>query len=145
MKTLYTAEVLSSGGRKGQVQTADGKLSFHLAPPGESAQKTGVWTNPEDLFACAYAACFGSALEHVVGGKNISMKDATVKAEVSLNSDQDGYYIGAVLDVSIPGVDIAEVEKLVEAAHQICPYSKATRGNIEVTLKVNNHPLSKAA
>src|SRR5271154_4843721 len=137
MKTLYTSKATAKGGRNGHSQTTDGKLSFELATPGAPTKKTGTLTNPEELFACGYSACFGSALEYVAGQQKISVADASVNAEVSLNTDEKGFFIAATLDVSIPGLDDKTAQKLVAAAHQVCPYSKATRGNIEVMLKVN--------
>lgn len=145
MKTLYTAKAVTKGGRNGHSQTADGKLSFEMATPGAPTKKTGTVTNPEELFACGYSACFGSALEYVANQQKVSVADASVNAEVSLNTDESGFFLTAVLDVTIPGMDEAAAKKLVEAAHQVCPYSKATRNNISVTLKVNNQPVSKAA
>ncbi len=144
MKTLYTAHAAAKGGRNGHSQTADGKLSFELATPGAPTSKVGA-TNPEELFACGYSACFGSALEYVAGQQKISVADAEVKADVSLNQSESGFSISVTLDVSIPSLDALTAQKLVEAAHQVCPYSKATRGNIEVTLRANNQPVAKAA
>jgi osmotically inducible protein OsmC len=145
MKTLYTANASTQGGRNGKSQTQDGKLAFELATPGAPTKKTGVVTNPEELFACGYSACFGSALEYVAGQQKLSVTDATVNAAVSLNTDDSGFFLSVTLDVSIPSLDAAAAQKLVEAAHQVCPYSKATRGNVDVTLKVNNQPVAKAA
>jgi len=144
MKTLYTAKAVTKGGRNGHSQTTDGKLSFELATPGGTTKKTGTVTNPEELFACGYSACFGSALEFVAQQKKIPVTDASVEADVSLNNDEKGFSISVALTVSIPGLDAATAQSLVEAAHQVCPYSKATRGNIEVTLKVNDASLAKA-
>jgi osmotically inducible protein OsmC len=144
MKTLYTAHSQAKGGRNGHSQTVDGKLAFELATPGAPTSKQGA-TNPEELFACGYAACFGSAIEYVAGLQKISAADAEVKADVSLNQSETGFSISVVLNVSIPSLDATAAQKLVEAAHQVCPYSKATRGNIDVTLLANNQPVAKAA
>ncbi len=142
MKTLYTAHATSIAGRAGHVETDDRKLSYDLSPPGGN----GAGTNPEQLFACGYSACFGGAVEAVARKQQVKVGEVKVKADVSLNQDdQGGYFIGAILDVSIAGIDAAQALKLVEAAHQVCPYSKATRGNIEVTLKVNGQNLKAAA
>jgi lipoyl-dependent peroxiredoxin len=141
MKTLYTAHAEAKGGRNGHSQTTDGKLSFELATPGAPSSKKGA-TNPEELFACGYSACFGSALEYVAGQQKISVADAEVRADVSLNQSETGFSISVTLDVSIPSLDAAAAQKLVEAAHQVCPYSKATRGNIEVALRANNQPVA---
>jgi len=144
MKTLFTAKAIAKEGRNGHTQTADGKLSFTMAPPDKA--KGANATNPEELFACAYAACFGGALAVVAEKKKSPVKNAQVTAEVSLNSDEEkGFFLSAVLDVSIPDLDSAEAQKLVQEAHKICPYSKATRDNIDVTLKVNHQALAKAA
>ncbi|NBO18095.1 MAG: organic hydroperoxide resistance protein [Proteobacteria bacterium] len=143
MKTLFTAHAKTKGGRNGHSQTTDGKLSFELAMPG--SKKTGTTTNPEELFACGYSACFGSALEYVAGLQKLSVADAEVNADVSLNQGDTGFSLSVVLNVSIPSLDQASAIKLVEAAHQVCPYSKATRGNIEVSLQANGAPVAKAA
>ena len=141
MSTLYTAKAATKGGRNGHSETAEGNLSVELAPPGGKTTKTGTVTNPEQLFACGYSACFGSALEHVARLQKISVEGSVVNAEISLNSGDTGFFLSAVLDVSIPGLDAATAGKLVAEAHQVCPYSKATRGNIEVTLKVDGVPV----
>jgi len=135
-KTLYTAHAVAKGGRNGHSQTMDGKWSFELAMPGATPKKSGVVTNPEELFACGYAACFGSALEYVAGLQKISIAEAMVKADVNLNQSETGFSISVVLNVAVPGLDQATVDKLIHDAHQVCPYSKATRGNIDVDLKV---------
>jgi len=145
MKTLYTARATSVDGRNGHAQTDDGNLSVELGTPGGTSKKDGKVTNPEQLFACGYAACFGGALEVAAKNENTPLRNVEVHSEVGLNQDDKGYFISVVLNVVIPAVDQAVAEKLVESAHQICPYSKATRGNIDVQLKVNSQPLQKAA
>jgi osmotically inducible protein OsmC len=142
-KTLLTAHASAKGGRNGHSQTSDGRMSFELAMPG--SQKTGVTTNPEELFACGYAACFGGALDYVASQQKISAADAEVKIDVSLNQNESGFFLGVTLNVSVPGLDQATATKLIEAAHQVCPYSKATRGNVDVKLLVNDQPLAQAA
>ena len=144
MKTLFTAHSVAKGGRNGQSQTTDGKLSFNLSMPG-GPKKEGVTTNPEELFACGYAACFGSALEYVAGLQKVNAAGAEVKADVSLNQGDTGFSLSVTLDVTLPELDAATAEKLVATAHTVCPYSKATKGNIEVTLKANSTPVAKAA
>ena len=144
MKTLFTANATAKGGRSGHTQTDNNNVSFDLGSMSDVNAKKSV-TNPEELFACGYAACFGSALEHVAKQQNMSIADAQVKAAVSLNQDDAGYLLSVVLDVSIPSLDNTAAQKLVEAAHQVCPYSKATRNNIDVTLKVNSQAIAKAA
>lgn len=142
MKNLYTAHATSVGGRSGHVETDDKRLSFDLAP---SNSKTG--TNPEQLFACGYAACFGSALDAVAKAKKIELgKQVTVNIDVNLNQDdKGGYFLAATINVSLPDIDNAQAKQLVSEAHHVCPYSKATRGNIDVQLKVNDQSLAKAA
>ena len=143
-KILYTAHAKAIGGRNGYAKTDDDVLKLDLASPGAPNAKPGS-TNPEQLFACGYAACFGSALEAAGKQQNIATIDAQVQADVSLHKDDSGFFISVTLNVSLPGIATNAASKLVEAAHQICPYSKATRGNIKVTLKVNDQPLEMAA
>ncbi|MBV8939087.1 MAG: organic hydroperoxide resistance protein [Alphaproteobacteria bacterium] len=141
MKTLYTAHATATGGREGRAETNDGQLSVTLSRPG--GNKPG--TNPEQLFACGYAACFGGALDFIAKQQHVKLNEVKVASEVALNQDDGGFFISAVLNVSLPGLDRAGAEKLVRAAHQMCPYSKATRNNIKVELKVNDQPLALAA
>jgi len=141
MKNLYTAHATSTGGRGGHVESDDKRVAFDLTP---SASKTG--TNPEQLFACGYAACFGSAIDAIAKKHNIVTGQVSVKIDVDLNQDDDGgYFLAAAINVSAPSLDKEAAERLVASAHKVCPYSKATRGNIEVTLKANDQPLAKAA
>jgi len=141
MKNLYTAHAVSVGGRSGHVETDDKRLAFDLTP---SLSKTG--TNPEQLFACGYAACFGSALDAVAKKEKLDTGAITVKIDVELNQDESGgFSLAATINVTLEHLDKTQSEKLVNLAHHICPYSKATRGNIPVTLKVNDQPLAKAA
>jgi Ohr subfamily peroxiredoxin len=146
MKTLYTAHATSVDGRNGHAQTDDNNLSVELGAPGGTSKKTGKVTNPEQLFACGYAACFGSALEAVAKMDNTPIRNVEVHSEVSLNQDdKGGYYLSVALDVVIPSISSEQAEALTRKAHGICPYSKATRGNIEVTLKANSQPVKLAA
>lgn len=141
---VYIAHATATGGRKGHAETDDGALKLALASPGGKDTKPGA-TNPEQLFACAYAACFGSALEAVAREQGVTLTDPKVQADISLNRNGDGFFIGATLNITLAGIENKQAEKLVQAAHQVCPYSKATRGNIEVVLKVNKQPLQAAA
>lgn len=141
MKTLYTAHANARGGREGRAETDDKQLSVNFAAPGSG--KSG--TNPEQLFACGYAACFGSAVQHVARQQKINAGEIDVHADVALNQDNNGYSISVELNVSIADVDSKTAEKLVQEAHNVCPYSKATRGNIDVRLKANGNNLQKAA
>jgi len=140
MKNLYTAHATSVGGRSGHVETDDKRLAFDLTP---STSKTG--TNPEQLFACGWSACFGSAVDAVVKKEKLDAGTITVKVDVELNQDDSGYSLAATINLSLEKLAGAEAEKVIHAAHQMCPYSKATRGNIPVTLKVNDQSLVKAA
>lgn len=136
MKNLYTARATSLSGREGHTETDDGKVSFDLSKPG------GAGTNPEQLFACGYSACFASAVEAVAKNEGQTISDVRVTAEIALNQDEKGgFFLGAVLDVSMAGVDDETAMDIVEKAHQMCPYSKATRGNIDVALKANDRPV----
>jgi osmotically inducible protein OsmC len=143
-EAIYTAHATATGGRHGQAETDDGTLKFSLASPGTAEAKAGT-TNPEQLFACAYAACFGSALEFAAKQQGFTLVKPEVQADISLNKSEDGFFIGATLNVALPGMEKDQAEKLAQAAHQICPYSKATRGNIDVVLNVSVQPLQAAA
>lgn len=137
MKTLYTAEALATGeGRDGHGRTSDGKLDLDLAAPKELGG-SGDGTNPEQLFAVGYAACFHSALRLVARQDKADVSDSAVGARVSLGQlDSGGFGLAVELEVTLPNLDHDTAQKLTEKAHQVCPYSNATRGNIEVTLTV---------
>lgn len=137
MNIAYTAEALATGdGRDGQGRTSDGKLDVTLAVPVEMGG-TGEGTNPEQLFAVGYAACFHSALRVVARRQKADVTDSTVSAKVGIGPNgEGGFGLAVELEVSLPAVDAATAQSLVEAAHQVCPYSNATRGNIEVKLSV---------
>jgi osmotically inducible protein OsmC len=142
MKTLFTAHGTTTGGRTGHTESDDKTISMDLASPGSG--KKG--TNPEQLFACGYSACFGSAIDHVAKSQKLTTGEITVKADVSLNQDEkEGFSIAVTLNVTLPELDASAAKKLVEEAHKVCPYSKATRGNVEVKLVVNDSPIAKAA
>ncbi|AUZ33975.1 organic hydroperoxide resistance protein [Arthrobacter sp. PGP41] len=137
MKSLYTAEALASGeGRDGTARTSDGKLEVSLASPVELGG-TGQGTNPEQLFAAGYAACFHSALRLVGRKERADLTDSAVAAKVHLGQlDGAGFGLAAELEVALPALDLAAAEALVAKAHEICPYSNATRGNISVDIRV---------
>lgn len=137
MKVLYTAHALATGeGRDGHVNSSDGKLDLDLSMP-KALGGDGVGTNPEQLFAAGYAACFHSALRLVGRRMKLDVSGSTVNASVDIGSiGGGGFGLGVALKVQLPELDRAAADKLVEAAHQVCPYSNATRGNIEVTLQV---------
>ena len=133
-KVLYTAHAHTTGGREGKSASDDGKLSVTLAPP-PALGGNGNGTNPEQLFAAGYSACFMGAMKHVAGLKKISVPaDASIDASVDIGPIPAGFGIAAQLKISLPGMDRAVAQDLVDAAHGVCPYSNATRGNIEVTL-----------
>ncbi|OMI28569.1 Organic hydroperoxide resistance protein OhrA [Bacillus haynesii] len=136
MTALFTAKVTAKGGRSGHVQSDDGVLDHNIVMPNEKKEGESG-TNPEQLFAAGYAACFGGALEHVAKQKGIDI-DSEVEGHVSLLKDESdgGFKIGVKLIVTSGGVEKEKVKELVEAAHDFCPYSKATRGNIDVSLEV---------
>lgn len=130
-KVLYTARAHTTGGRDGASRTDDGRLDVTLSSPGTS----GTGTNPEQLFAAGYSACFIGAIKAVAGKQKISLpQDLSIDAEVDLGTIPNAYGIAARLKVSLPGMDKAAAQALVDAAHQVCPYSNATRGNIEVQI-----------
>ena len=139
MKTLYTAEALATGeGRDGHGRTSDGRLEVDLAAPKEMGG-SGNGTNPEQLFAIGYAACFHSALRLVARQEKADVTDSAVGARVSLGQNDGGAFGLAVeLEVTLPNLDHDTAQTLTEKAHQVCPYSNATRGNVEVTLTVTD-------
>lgn len=137
-KVLYSATVTVKGGRDGEAASDDGNLKVKLAMPKELGGAGGNATNPEQLFAAGYAACFLSALNLVAGKKKIALsKDASIKAVVSLGPVGERLGLEATLHVNLPGMDAKEAQALVEQAHQVCPYSNATRNNIDVHLDVS--------
>ncbi|MEU6575955.1 organic hydroperoxide resistance protein [Streptomyces sp. NPDC046805] len=136
MDALYTAVATATHGRDGRAYTSDGKLDVQLAPPVELGGN-GQGTNPEQLFAAGYAACFASALGLVGRAAEVDVSDAAVTGEVGLGKQGEGYGLKVTLRVELPDtVDRETGRKLVEQAHQVCPYSNATRGNIDVDLVI---------
>ncbi|MBP1045713.1 organic hydroperoxide resistance protein [Enterococcus sp. BWM-S5] len=130
MKKMYETAMTNHGGRDGYVEAPNGAMHLKITPPGLHAEGT----NPEQLFAAGYASCFNGALQHVLKADNLEA-ETTVKARVSLyTTDDGGYQIGVVLDVHVDGLDETTAKEYLEKAHDFCPYSKATRGNIEVEL-----------
>jgi len=137
VKPLYTARATATGGRSGHAVTDDGQVDVHLRPPKEMGGPGGG-TNPEQLFAAGYAACFQSALAAAGRHQGVDTADSLVEADVSIGTVAGGGYgLAVAIKVSIPGVDAGTAQALTEAAHRVCPYSSATRGNIEVTLEAN--------
>jgi len=133
-QVIYTARAHTTGGREGNSRSDDGLLDLKLTPP-KAMGGTGTATNPEQLFAAGYSACFMGALKHVAGLKKVAVPaDASIDAEVDIGPIPVGFGIAARLAVSLPGLDRAVAQDLVDTAHQVCPYSNATRGNIDVTI-----------
>lgn len=136
MSALYTTRVNVTGGRAGHVKSDDGILDLKLALPKELGG-TGGATNPEQLFAAGYGACFENAILHVAKLQHIKLEDVKMKAEVQLHKNEPaGYKLAVHLGIIIQGLDQSSAEALVQQAHDICPYSNAVRGNIDVKLQV---------
>ena len=134
---IYTAHATSSGGREGTSRSDDGVLDLTLTTPKELGGNGARGTNPEQLFAAGYSACFIGAMKHVAMMQKIALPaDTSISADVGIGPIPQGFGIQVALHVKVPGMDKAAAQKLVEAAHQVCPYSNATRGNIEVALDV---------
>ena len=135
-KILYTAECVTTGGRDGKSRSSDGKLEVTLQPPKEMGG-SGNGTNPEQLFASGYSACFLGAMKFVAGKDKIVLPpDTSITAHVGIGPIPTGFAIQVEMKISIPGMDKAAAEALVQKAHIVCPYSNATRGNIDLTLTV---------
>ena len=134
-KVLYTAHATSTGGRTGTSRSSDGVLDLTLTTPKELGGAGGNGTNPEQLFAAGYSACFIGALKAVAGKQKIKLPDdVSITADVGIGPIPAGFGIQVAMAITIPGFERAAAQALVDAAHQVCPYSNATRGNIEVTL-----------
>lgn len=138
METLYTAKATAKGGRKGHVKTEDGPIDLPLSMPKGLGGDGGDGVNPEQLFGSAYSACFGSALSLIASKHKVDLGDFSVTANVSIGKTDEGdLQLAVVLDSYLPGVDDIETgEKLVNEAHEVCPFSRATRDNIDVTLNL---------
>ncbi|APO66528.1 organic hydroperoxide resistance peroxiredoxin OsmC-like protein [Rhizobium gallicum] len=132
-KRLYTAKVRTTGGRDGASRSSDGRLDIRLSTPGGAVGGT----NPEQLFAAGWSACFEGAMAIAARKMNVALPaGVAIDAEVDLNTDEGAYFLSARLNVSLPGLDRDLARAVVDAAHQTCPYSKATRGNIDVEINV---------
>lgn len=137
MKTLYKASATTSGGREGHVKSDDGIIDMNLSLPKGLGGKGEKFTNPEQLFAAGYSACYGSALQVVAKKHKVDIGDFNVTATVGIGkTEEDDLQLSVILDSYLPGIDIATGEMLVNEAHEICPYSRATRDNIDVTLNL---------
>jgi Ohr subfamily peroxiredoxin len=135
MRTLYTAVSTAHGGRDGHVRSSDGILDLDLKTPKEMGGPGGAGTNPEQLFASGYAACFESAMRSVARKQKKPLADASVTGHVSFNVTDDGKYVLSVeLHGKVEGSSVEDTQALMQAAHEVCPYSNATRGNVEVKL-----------
>jgi len=139
MEKIYTATATATGGRNGKVKSSDGLLDLELRMPKALGGANDNYTNPEQLFAAGYAACFDSALNMIAKANNAAAGTTTVTAEVSIGKNGNGGFgLAVVLNINIPGVDREQAKDLAHKAHEVCPYSNATRGNIEVDLIVTN-------
>lgn len=136
MKPLYTTRATANGGRAGKVRSADGVLALDLALPKELGGPGGRATNPEQLFAAGYAACFESAVRHIAQQQKKPLTDASVTATVGIGPrEQGGFGLAVDLDVTVEGLDRAEAQTIVDQAHNVvCPYSNALRGNVDVNV-----------
>jgi Ohr subfamily peroxiredoxin len=136
-KVLYRATATATGGREGTASSADGAINLKLSTPKELGGGGGTGTNPEQLFAAGYSACFIGALKNVAMREKIKIPDNTsITSEVGIGPIPQGFGIEVAMRISMPGVDRAAAQALIEKAHQVCPYSNATRGNIEVKLSL---------
>jgi osmotically inducible protein OsmC len=136
-KVLYTAHAKATGGRDGRAASSDGVLDVKLATPRELGGAGGTGTNPEQLFAAGYSACFIGAIKFVAARDKISLpSDVSIESSVGIGPIPNGFGIEVAMKVSLPGMPRAEAEALVQKAHIVCPYSNATRGNIDVRLSV---------
>ena len=130
MEKLYTAVVTAKGGRNGNIKSSDGILELHIQKPYEMGGQGGA-TNPEQLFAAAWGPCYLGTLGAIAKKDGVDVTEATTTVSISFNKDGNANTLSAELDVHIPGITIEEAQQLADKAHKICPYSKATRGNIE--------------
>jgi len=136
-KVLYTATATATGGREGKAQSSDGALSVQLSTPKELGGAGGPGTNPEQMFAAGYSACFIGAMKAVAAKQKIQVPaDVSITSDVGIGPIPNGFGIQVAMKISLPGMPREAAEALVKAAHQVCPYSNATRGNIDVSLTV---------
>ncbi|WP_269632787.1 organic hydroperoxide resistance protein [Pelomonas sp. BJYL3] len=134
-KVLYTATATATGGRQGTAESSDGKLKIDLSTPRELGGAGGDGTNPEQLFAAGYSACFIGAIKAVAAKQKIAVpNDVSITSDVGIGPIPQGFGIQVAMRISLPGMERAAAQALIDAAHQVCPYSNATRGNIDVSL-----------
>ncbi|WP_106766717.1 organic hydroperoxide resistance protein [Paenibacillus faecalis] len=138
MQPLYTADVKITGGRTGAIESSDGALKHSLSMPKELGGSGGEGTNPEQLFAAGYGACYESALAHIARQEGVELKNVEIHSQVMIGKDEsaDGFKLAVKMDIKMPGIERSKAEELAEKANAFCPYSKATRGNIDVELNV---------
>jgi osmotically inducible protein OsmC len=145
LRILYTAEATVVGGRQGHAKTSDGRLDVALDVPNEMGGSGGPGTNPEQLFAVGYAACFQSALLRIAAGRKLDLSGSRITARVGIGAlKSGGFGLAAALDLDAPQLSREQGLDLMTRAHQDCPYSRATRGNIEVTLSVGGLPAEES-
>ena len=143
---LYTAEATATGGREGHARTSDGRLDVDLDVPSEMGGTGGPGTNPEQLFASGYAACFQSSMLRFAAGRKLDLSDSRITARVGIGPlKTGGFGLAAALDLDAPQIPREEAVELMRRAHETCPYSRATRGNIDVTLTVGGASLERLA
>jgi osmotically inducible protein OsmC len=143
---LYTAEAIATGGREGHARTSDGRLDVGLDVPSEMGGTGGPGTNPEQLFAAGYAACFQSALLRIASGRKLDLTGSQITARVGIGLiGSGGFGLAAALDLDAPQIGREEAFDLMRRAHEVCPYSRATRGNINVELSVGGTTLERHA
>ena len=136
-KVLYTATATATGGRTGTARSSDGVLEVQLSTPRELGGAGGPGTNPEQMFAAGYSACFIGAMKAVGAKMKVKVPDdVSITSDVGIGPIPQGFGIQVAMRISVPGMDRATAEQIVAAAHQVCPYSNATRGNVDVTLTV---------
>ena len=141
MNVLYTAEATARGGREGRVRSSDGALNLELSIPKELGGPGGVATNPEQLFAAGFAACFENAIRLVARRKKVPIGHASVTARVGIGpTETGGYQLGVELHAQLPDVDPETARGIVDAAHVVCPYSNAVRGNVDVVVTLDPPP-----
>ncbi len=137
MKTIFETSATNTGGRAGHVQSDNGVIDFDIRMPNSHGDQAPGTTNPEQLFAAAYSTCFAGAIQHVAKEQRVNaLGDFQVTATISFNQDEEGFFLEAVLDTYLPTLSREVAEQLINSAHEICPYSKATRDNITVHLNL---------
>ncbi len=137
MKTIFESSATNTGGRSGHVRSEDGVLDFDISMPNSKGKPVAGSTNPEELFAAAYSTCFAGAIQAVAKEHGVEeLGDFSVTATISFNKEEEGFFLEATLDAYLPTVDKKKGKELINAAHEVCPYSKATRDNITVHLNL---------